>query len=101
MSYNLKITPKVFERTVGTNSTFGSANLIAFDGLATEFQVSNDAGSGTIRVRLNGDSGADFWLPHGTSQSFSTMHITSVDFQNIVSGNGSTDVTVIVGLVKP
>ena len=94
------ITPKVYNKTIAINATYGAGNIIHLSGNRNFVQIQNQSSTHTLYVKLNGDSAAILTLDPSTTQVFNPgdCSITSLDFANTDSGTGSIAVQVVAGI---
>jgi hypothetical protein len=90
--------PVVQTFTVSYGQSYAN-NTMTFTGFASFVQITNN-GSGHVKVQLNGSASAIFDLANGETQVFNNgdLAITSVAFQNTVSGSAAVSVQVIAAV---
>jgi hypothetical protein len=100
---------KSYNRTIGTNSGFNSANILAVPGTAVYVQITNLEPAGdsnaAIAVRIDGDPASTFEIQPGVTQIFNRGEIaaTQIDFANVsASGGGGTAISleIILSVVQ-
>lgn len=93
--------PMVYDFTVNDGSAFAAneADIVGDTGSAANFvQITNVAGGGDIRVKLNGMTGAIFDLAAGDTQVFNygDLAVTKLNFDNSSGTNATVQVIVAV-----
>lgn len=93
--------PMVYDLTVNDGSAFAAneADIVGDTGAAANFvQITNVAGGGDIRVKLNGMAGAIFDLAAGDTQVFNygDLAVTKLNFDNSSGTNATVQVIVSV-----
>lgn len=99
MSIAYPVNPKCYTVNVPSSGTYGGAYLTTFTPSTCVYvQFINHSLTTDVLVKLNGDSNAIFNLAANTSQVLEKLHITSIDFANVMSGGGTVSVTIIAGV---
>lgn len=97
MSYATPIKPRVYNISV----LHGEVETVTFPGTAVFTQIQNLSSTFNISCMMNGDSNATFNLDKNTTQVFNygDMHLTSLTFDNSLSGATTVDIEIIIGYV--